>query len=343
MPSERLSVHFTAPGAASVTPEPLAPPAAGEVQVRARLSAISPGSEMLVYRGLAPQDLPVDDSLSALSGEFSFPIIYGYAVVGQIEKLGAGVPEEWLSRRVFAFQPHENFFNARPDDLLPLPDDLTDEDAVFLPNMETAVTLVLDGAPLVGEQVVVFGQGIVGLLTTALLARFPLAQLITVDRYPLRRRTSQALGAATCLDPDAGDFLDTLREALGVRQRYDGADLLFELSGSPPALNQAIAAAAFDSRIVIGSWYGQKGAALDLGGRFHRARLRLISSQVSSLAPQISGRWTKSRRLAVAQENLRKIKPARFITQRFPQTQAAEAYRLLDTHPEVTIQVVLTY
>lgn len=343
MTSERLSVRFTAPGAASVAPEPLFPPAPGEVQVRTRLSAISPGSELLVYRGLAPQDLPVDDSLPALAGEFSFPIKYGYAAVGEVSRLGPGVTEDWLGRRVFAFHPHENYFNAPVESLLPLPSDLSDEEAIFLPNMETAVTLVLDGAPLVGEQVVVFGQGIVGLLTTALLARFPLGQLITVDPYPLRQQAAHALGASASMDPEADGFSETLRAALGACRLYDGADLLIELSGSPPALNLAIAAAAFDSRILIGSWYGQKTAALDLGGRFHRARIRLISSQVSSLAPQLSGRWTKSRRLEVAWDNLQAIKPARLITHRFPQAQAAEAYQLLDTHPEDTIQVVLTY
>jgi threonine dehydrogenase-like Zn-dependent dehydrogenase len=313
------------------------------VQVRTCLSAISPGSELLVYRGLAPDDLPVDDTLSTLGGNFSFPIKYGYAAVGEVESLGAGVDASWLGRRVFAFQPHENFFNAKVESLLPLPGDMPAEEAVFLPNMETAVTLVQDGAPLVGEQVVVFGQGVVGLLTTALLARFPLGKLITVDRYPLRRQAAQSLGATICLDPEQADFLDQLGSALDARRRYDGADLLFELSGSPQALNLAIAAAAFDSRILIGSWYGKKAAALDLGGRFHRARIRLISSQVSSLAPHLTGRWTKSRRLQVAWETLRIIKPAQLITHRFPQSQAAEAYRLLDTHPDDTIQVVLTY
>ena len=36
----------------------------------------------------------------------------------------------------------------------------------------------------------------------------------------------------------------------------NGADLIFELSGDMAALNQAIEAAGFDGRIVVGSWYG---------------------------------------------------------------------------------------
>ena len=120
-------------------------------------------------------------------------------------------------------------------------------------------------------------------------------------------------------------------------------DLCFEVSGAPEALEQAIAVTGFAGRVVIGSWYGQKRAALDLGGRFHRSRIRLISSQVSTLAPALSGRWSKARRFELAWEMLRQVRPSRWITQRFPVEQADEAYRLIDQRPGETIQVLLTY
>jgi threonine dehydrogenase-like Zn-dependent dehydrogenase len=122
-----------------------------------------------------------------------------------------------------------------------------------------------------------------------------------------------------------------------------GADLTYELSGNPLALDQAIAVTGFNGRVVIGSWYGQKHADLNLGGRFHRSRIRLISSQVSTIAPEWSGRWTKSRRLHVAWEMLQHVRPAHLITHRFPLAQASQAYALLDQHPEEAIQVLFTY
>jgi threonine dehydrogenase-like Zn-dependent dehydrogenase len=122
-----------------------------------------------------------------------------------------------------------------------------------------------------------------------------------------------------------------------------GADLCFELTGVPAALDQAIAMTGFDGRVIVGSWYGQKRAHLDLGGRFHRSRIRLISSQVSSLAPELTGRWSKARRFEVAWEMLRRVQPARWVTQRFSLLEAARAYQLIDEHPEKTIQVLLTY
>jgi threonine dehydrogenase-like Zn-dependent dehydrogenase len=134
-----------------------------------------------------------------------------------------------------------------------------------------------------------------------------------------------------------------VRGLLQEGRQYEGADLAYELSGSPAALDQAIAVTGFNGRIVIGSWYGQKRADLNLGGAFHRSRIRLISSQVSTLTPELSGRWTKSRRLAVAWAALREIDISRLITHRFPLVEAHQAYHMVDESPEQTIQVLLTY
>ena len=122
-----------------------------------------------------------------------------------------------------------------------------------------------------------------------------------------------------------------------------GADLAFELSGVPQVLDEAIKVLGFDGRIVVGSWYGQKSAPLNLGGRFHRDRMRIISSQVSTIRPGLRGRWTKPRRLGAALKRLPEIQPERWITQRFPIERAGEAYQLIDGDPGQTIQVLLTY
>jgi 2-desacetyl-2-hydroxyethyl bacteriochlorophyllide A dehydrogenase len=337
------AVFITAHRQVEVREENLPALQAGQVLVRTAYSAISPGTEMLLYRGEFPRGLHLDENLSALAGAFTYPLKYGYAAVGEVTELGAGVDPTWQGRRVFAFQPHADRFISASDELMPIPHQLSIEDAVFLPNMETAVNFVLDGAPAIGEQVAVLGQGIVGLLTTALLAQFPLTRLVTADRYALRRRASIDLGAAVSLDSGEGDFPDAARRSLGRGQHYDGADLVFELSGSPAALDQAIALCGFNGRVVIGSWYGSKQVTLDLGGRFHRSRIRLISSQVSTVTPELSGRWDKVRRFDLAWEMVEKVSPSRLITQRFPVSQAGEAYRLIDQNPGEAIQVIFEY
>jgi alcohol dehydrogenase len=143
--------------------------------------------------------------------------------------------------------------------------------------METALNFLMDGAPLIGEQVAVLGQGVVGLLTTALLAMLPLASLVTLERFPLRRQASLEWGASASLDPDHPQVSGTALAALQGERDYQGADLIYELSGNPAALDLAILVrlprAGGDWLLVRG------GASLDLGGRFHRDRMRLVSSQ----------------------------------------------------------------
>jgi 2-desacetyl-2-hydroxyethyl bacteriochlorophyllide A dehydrogenase len=337
------ALYFTAPSHVEVREECLPPPAPGRVLVQTLVSAISPGTELLIYRGQAPTDMPADATIAALAGDLAFPLKYGYAAVGRVIAAGSPAERQWQGRLVFAFQPHASHFLSAPAELLSVPDSLPPEEAVFLPNMETAVNFLMDGHPLIGERVVAFGQGIVGLLTTALLARVPLSRLITLDRYAFRRERSRALGAHASLDPEQDDVLARLQACLQEEHVAAGADLTYELSGNPAALDQAIAVTGFDGRIVIGSWYGQKRADLNLGGRFHRSRIRLISSQVSTIAPEWGGRWTKGRRLHVAWQMLQHVRPAHLITHRFPLEQASQAYALLDRHPEEAIQVLFTY
>jgi threonine dehydrogenase-like Zn-dependent dehydrogenase len=260
----------------------------------------------------------------------SFPVRYGYSAVGHVERVGTGVSRDWLGMLVFCMHPHASRFLASEDELVAVPPGVCAEAAAMFPNVETAVTLAMDGRPMVGERVALFGQGVVGLLTTGLLARSPLERLVTFDLHPLRRRLSAQMGAHAALDP--GDH-DEARDF----------DLTYELSGDPAALDGAIAATGFHGRVVIGSWYGERRASPDLGGTFHRSRMRLVSSQVSTIDPALSGRWTSERRRNTAWRLLAELQPERLVTHRFPVAAAAEAYAVLDEHPDEAVSVLLTY
>ncbi|MCP5094689.1 MAG: zinc-binding alcohol dehydrogenase [Chloroflexi bacterium] len=339
----RHSLYFTEPHTVELRTEPISPLSSNQLLIQTIVSAISPGTEMLLYRGQMPMGMATDDTINALDGTLDYPLKYGYAAVGRVIEIGTSVASHWLDKLVFAFNPHESHFIATPEAAIPLPDGMLPETAVFLPNMETAVSFIMDGQPAIGEQVIVFGQGIVGLLTTALLAQFPLARLVTVEQHPLRQSWSQRLGADQCVDPIQTDAMTHMRQALQADSPYAGADLSFELSGNPQALNMAIQVTGVNGRVVIGSWYGSKQANLNLGGHFHRSQMQLISSQVSRIAPRWNGRWRKPRRFQVAQQMLTKINPAQLITHRLPLTDAQVAYQLIDQSPQQVIQLLFDY
>ncbi|MDQ3794857.1 MAG: zinc-binding alcohol dehydrogenase, partial [Actinomycetota bacterium] len=103
---EAWALWFTAPRTAELRPEMVPPPAPGEVRVRASASAVSHGTEMLVYRGEVPPNLPLD--LPTLAGSFSFPIKYGYATVGNVLDVGADVENLFPEDPVFVHHPHQD-------------------------------------------------------------------------------------------------------------------------------------------------------------------------------------------------------------------------------------------
>lgn len=322
---------FTAPQCVEVRQVSLPAPAPDQVLVKTHYSAISAGTELLAYRGQLPREMALDSSLSSLQQSADYPLQYGYACVGVVQQLGSEVDSSWLGRQVFSFQPHASHFLARPAELMSVPDGLAAQTAVFLPNMETAVNLVQDGMPMIGEKVVVLGQGIVGLLLTGLLAQHPLTSLVCVEGRTERQNLAKALGAHVVVSPEEATELAS------------DADLVFEVSGQPEALNLGIALSGYTSRIVIGSWYGNKAVPIDLGGAAHRNRLQLITSQVSTVAPTLSGRWDKQRRFELAWQMLSKIDPTALITHKSLLQGAASVYQQLHEAQGDMVQALFYY
>jgi 2-desacetyl-2-hydroxyethyl bacteriochlorophyllide A dehydrogenase len=337
---KRKTLYFTAPRQVELREESLPALGADDVLVETICSAISAGTEMLIYRGEFPH---LKDAHDNLSSDLNYPLAYGYACVGVIRETGTNVDKSLRDKLVFGFQPHTSVLICNPSALIFAPDSFPAEACSFLPNMETAVNLLQDAAPILGERVLVLGQGVIGLLVTSLLKEFPLETLVTSDRYELRRNASLGIGVNDSFDPELINISSRMTTTKYQRAYAQRFDLTIELSGSPSVLNDAIAMTTFSGRIVIGSWYGDKQAPIDLGGAFHRSRINLISSQVSTIAPELSGRWDKARRFGVAWEALKRIQPQKWITHRFPIEEADKAYQLLDENPQATIQVMFEY
>lgn len=342
MTLEAQAVFHTAREQVRLQPLSLPPPQHNQVLIKTHYSAISPGTEGMIFNGRFPQNAVQDATIKSLSGNFCYPFRYGYALVGEIIAIGPAVDNRWLHKKVFAFHPHQTYALAALQDCVAIPEGISLLQALLLPNMESAVNFVMDAAPLLGEKVLVMGQGIVGLLTMTLLRRFPLSLLITADHFALRRQLSSELGAMQTLDPAQPQEWQKLQQLLSDQNR-DGLDLVFELSGSLDALDRAIAVTGFAGRIIIGSWYGNSRHSLDLSGNFHRRRIRLLSSQVSTIDPVLAGRWDKARRLALAWNAIGDIDPARFITHRFALHACQQAFVCNSNHKDQVVQVIFDY
>lgn len=337
------AIFHTAPEQVEIGEFELPPLAADEVLVSALYSAISPGTEGLIYRGSVPNDLSLDTKIPELAGHFEYPFRYGYALVGRIIEQGAAIGPEWKDRLVFVFHPHQNLAVVKLEACLPVPTGISADAALILPNMESALNFVMDANPVIGDSIGIFGLGVVGLLCTALLSEIALTDLIGIDKLDYRRSKALSMGASEAQDPENREHWNELKARLTADPEPNGLDIAFELSGNMDVLNRAIELTGFAGKIIIGSWYGNQSKPIELGGRFHRSRIRLISSQVSSLNPKHSARWSKGRRIQLAWSMIKRIEPERLITHIIPFSDCKSAFQINADKTQGVIQTIFEY
>ena len=325
------AVHFLAPRRVELREVELPEVAEGRVLVATEWSGISSGTELLAYRGEVDPDLPLDETLGALAGTFTYPFRYGYSAVGRVVQPAAPFQE---GQRVFAFHPHQDRFVADAREVVAV-DDLDPRAATMYPMVETALQVCLDAAPRVGETVVVLGLGAVGILAAALLARTG-AVVLGSEPEPARRTAAAAFGVRA-VDPDDID------EVVDAETGRRGADLVVEASGNPRALASSLGLLAHEGTALVCSWYGTKPVPLPLGAAFHRRRLTLRSTQVSTLPAALTARWDRRRRAELAWSLTRELPLAVLATHAFPFEQAAEAYACADGKQDGLIHAALRY
>ncbi len=274
------ALWYCGPKKAELREEVLPPPGADEVRVKTLYSALSRGTESLVFGGRIPAGEFQRMRAPFMAGDFPFPVKYGYATVGQIENGG----DERRGKNVFALYPHQTAFNIPAGAAVVLPDDVPPQRAVLAANMETALNGVWDAAPGPADRIAVVGAGVVGSLVAYLCGRIPGTDVTLVDINAGRAELAGQFGVGFAGPADA---------------KAD-CDLVVHASGSPDGLQTAFELAGNEATVLEMSWYGDVPVTAMLGGPFHSRRLRLISSQVGQVAPSHRPRWTHRRRLAAA-------------------------------------------
>jgi len=282
---EARAFWVTAPGHGEIKAQRLQSPAPGELLIRTRRSAISRGTESLVFRGEVPESEWRRMRCPFQEGEFPAPVKYGYSSVGVVED----GPAEALGRRVFCLYPHQDRFIVQKDAVIEIPAAVPDRRATLAANMETAVNGMWDAEPGLGDRIAVIGAGVVGCLVAALAARLPGAEVELIDIDPTREATAAALGCHFAM-PDKASL---------------EADLVVHASGSPAGLATALTIAGFEATVLEMSWYGTRTVPLTLGGAFHSRRLALRSSQVGAVPAGRRQSWSHRRRLTLALSLLR--------------------------------------
>jgi threonine dehydrogenase-like Zn-dependent dehydrogenase len=100
---------------------------------------------------------------------------------------------------------------------------------------------------------------------------------------------------------------------------------------------------AHEGTLLVASWFGTKPVVLPLGGAFHRRRLTIRSTQVSTVPARLSGTWSRSRRRQETVELLGELPLAQLCTHVFDFCDAADAFRAVDQGKPGLMHAVLNY
>jgi 2-desacetyl-2-hydroxyethyl bacteriochlorophyllide A dehydrogenase len=270
----------------------------------------------------------------------------GYSEVGEVVEVAPDIADDPGVPRIGA--QVWGIWGHRGEAVLPverlrgcvLPDGLDPVAATFARVGAVALNAVLAADVHLGEVVAVFGQGVLGLLTTRLV-RLSGASVVAVDTVASRLDKAREYGATATVDAAAEGVGPRLRRLTDDR----GADVAIEISGSYRALHDAIRSVTVDGRVVAAGFYQGDGVGLRLGDEFHHNRVRLVSSQIGGVPPGLAGRWNQTRlhRTFLQLALDREVDPVGLVTHVIPVEEAAEAYRMLDRRPEEALQVVLKF
>ncbi|GAA1477308.1 zinc-binding alcohol dehydrogenase [Nocardioides aestuarii] len=273
------------PGEGEIRTAALVTPAVGEVAVRTTHSAISRGTETLVFDGRVPPTQYETMRAPFQEGRFPGPVKYGYLNVGTV----VGGPPALRDRTVFCLHPHQTAYVVPAAAVTPVPEEVPAARAVLAGTVETALNAVWDAGPLPGDRVAVVGAGMVGCAVARLLARMPGVTVVLVDVDPSRAAVAAALEVDFALPHDAPGE----------------QDLVLHASATAAGLRRSLELLGDDGTVLELSWYGDAVVPVPLGEAFHARRLTLRASQVGAVSVARRGRRTTADRLALALDLLR--------------------------------------
>ncbi|MEK0314604.1 zinc-dependent alcohol dehydrogenase [Cohnella sp. 56] len=325
-----------------------------EVRAQSILSAVSHGSEMNVYRGIAPFFRRKQDPEFRLfedAGEeetWQYPIrscdpgvwYMGYSNVGRVIEVGQEVTSIQVGDIIYAHAPHQSHIIKPADEVVKLPDQIKPEQAIFFTNLMTTYNGILDSSIKLGDTVVVMGLGVLGQMLAQMAKLSGAFQVIGVDLFERRLKTAKANGADYVFNPQTtADIAKEVRKLTNGK----GADLVIEATGNQKSLKEAIRIAAPDTTITALGWYQGACTALDLSEEFHHNRVTIRSSQTGGINPSIRHMYSDERKVRHCLQLLEKLKLENLVTHRYDLEDIQSAYEQIDQDPSEIIQVAITY
>jgi predicted dehydrogenase/threonine dehydrogenase-like Zn-dependent dehydrogenase len=359
-----------AKGGTTVTTAPAPSLSANALNIATKVSLISAGTErMLVDFGkssmldkarqqpdkvkMVLEKVKTDGlatTIEAVQSKLAQPIPLGYCNVGVVVEAGKNVDGFKAGERVVSNGSHADIVRVPKNLCAKIPDAVDDESAAFTVLASIGLQGIRLAAPTIGENIVVTGVGLIGLLTVQML-RAHGCRVLAIDYDQAKLELAKQFGADIC-NPGKGEDPVAAGMAFSRGAGVDAVLITASTKSSDP-VTQAARMSRKRGRIVL---VGVTGLELSRADFYEKE----LSFQVSCSYgpgrydpnyedkgqdyPYAFVRWTEQRNfeaildmMASGQLN---VKP--LITHRFPFENAPAAYDLL-TSDKTALGILLQY
>jgi predicted dehydrogenase/threonine dehydrogenase-like Zn-dependent dehydrogenase len=279
------------------------------------------------------------------------PIPLGYSLAGRVVEAGPEAggfsPGDRIACAGAGVANHAEF-NVVPKNLsVPIPANVSDEDASFVTLGAIALQGVRIAQPTLGESAIVMGLGLIGQLTVQLLKANG-CRVLGYDPNPARAKLAMEIGA----DLAVSEGLETAAASFSGQIGADFVVVTASSKSSTPT-NEAATLCRMKGRVVV---VGLVGMDLDRDSFYKRELdLRLSMSYGPGRydpAYELEGhdyplpyvRWTEQRNMQAFLElvGAGKVTPSKLVTHRFAIAEAEKAYALMETKEDY-LAILLTY
>lgn len=291
----------------------------------------------------------IGPTLEAVRAKLEVPIPLGYCQAGVVVEAGARVQGFRTGDRVVTNGPHAEYVRVPHLLAARIPDGVSFECAAFTPLAAIGLQGLRLANPTIGETGVVYGLGLIGLLTVQLL-RANGCRVIGVDRHPGRLALAESLGA-TVVAADAGDIP---AQVLALTDGM-GADfvLLTLAADSDEPVRHAASMSRKRGRLVLVGVTGlnlsrdlfyKKELSFTVSCSYGAGRYDPAYEDGGQDYPLPYVRWTEQRNFSAVLELMAQgaVNPMPLITHRIPFEEAPRAYDLIRS-AEPSLGVLLTY